>query len=619
MKNLTVVCDQLGKEALAACLEYEQFDVSGDFCFPWEEEVRKICMRTCANCTEAARTLRSQCRFQLQVLTNGPLMTKYCSQTYDSMELHRCPALTMVTEEQCQSEEAKECMLECGNFGECMCRDRKGTATGPVCAGSTRVLEFPENPGYIYTCDKTPWKCMHHKATKCGKYKYCPPDYCIIKRVQCIPQEDCLMFDVCDPGSGLCYFKYRPNGYGCDDGLFYTLNDSCDDGLCRGITDNCVRYGVNCTPYSPCITNGYCHSFSGRCTFDRLPDGTLCDDGRPFTLEDRCQGGSCIGKPVDLCVERGIVCEVPNSCYDPGICDKTTGVCSDAVAARDSRPCDDRDPATEDDRCIDGVCLGRLAVAEQFQTLGTGECTDREGLRMSRYSGDVGDEPECLRVCEEDPQCAAYSFAFPLCSIYGTVRTREPVSSRQWSFQEGSTNPKAIAVELAALTATGQRESICRRKGRRSDALVDFGAGSEFRNEDFFEPWKVGLFCGLAVLIFFSWPMARALGRCCSREESTTRVSSAFLDPTIEAQRAQLDGDFDAQWDQLRATAADAEGDTVLTEPATLYPPSPGDHPTLQPSQLDEPGLFNAPTAPGEVPAPEPSGAGALPSDRRAS
>lgn len=37
-----------------------------------------------------------------------------------------------------------------------------------------------------------------------------------------------------------CFYNNVPNGYDCDDGVFYTLNDSCQDGVCLGIADYCL-------------------------------------------------------------------------------------------------------------------------------------------------------------------------------------------------------------------------------------------------------------------------------------------------------------------------------------------------------------------------------------------
>merc|ERR1712176_181130 len=116
--------------------------------------------------------------------------------------------------------------------------------------------------------------------------------------------------------------------------------------------------------------------------YDQIPDGTVCDDGRFYTVEDRCVGGLCTGKSVNLCIERDIVCTVPNECYDPGYCDPNTGACTEAIPAAGPRPCNDGDPASYNDSCVDGVCLGWIpGLNTEFVTLGEGEYTVEKPIR----------------------------------------------------------------------------------------------------------------------------------------------------------------------------------------------------------------------------------------------
>lgn len=89
---------------------------------------------------------------------------------------------------------------------------------------------------------------------------------------------------------------------------------------------------------------------------------------------------------------------------------------------------------------------------------------------MARYYGDVKDDRACEAVCEEDVQCLAYSYGFPRCSIFGTVRTEAPVRSvaspmTQWAFQEGS-DPPAIIVDAVAPLGPEQLGEVCRVKSR---------------------------------------------------------------------------------------------------------------------------------------------------------
>jgi hypothetical protein len=68
------------------------------------------------------------------------------------------------------------------------------------------------------------------------------------------------------------------------------------------------------------------------------PNGSICDDGNPCTAGDTCQGGVCTSGPP-------VVCAPLDACHTAGVCNATTGVCSNPVIS-----CDDHNPCTSD-RC----------------------------------------------------------------------------------------------------------------------------------------------------------------------------------------------------------------------------------------------------------------------------
>jgi len=71
-----------------------------------------------------------------------------------------------------------------------------------------------------------------------------------------------------------------------------------------------------------------------------------CDDGNPCTHDDTCTDGVCVGTPN--------VCTPSDACHFAGICDPTTGDCSNP-AKPDDTPCEDGNACTQNDTCIDGV------------------------------------------------------------------------------------------------------------------------------------------------------------------------------------------------------------------------------------------------------------------------
>merc|ERR1719310_509316 len=109
------------------------------------------------------------------------------------------------------------------------------------------------------------------------------------------------------------------------------------------------------------------------------PDGYPCDDQRVYTVEDTCQQGYCQGRDLDLCAETLVDCskQLPNECHAPGICNPRTGICALPLPLSNCT-CDDGDPTTVNDTCIDGLCIGYFGSKEEtkFLTIGDGECVD---------------------------------------------------------------------------------------------------------------------------------------------------------------------------------------------------------------------------------------------------
>jgi hypothetical protein len=75
---------------------------------------------------------------------------------------------------------------------------------------------------------------------------------------------------------------------------------SCDDGdacngveTCNGSTGCVAGTPVTCTALDQCHLAGTCHA--GVCNNPAKPDGTVCDDNDPATVNDTCQSGVCGG------------------------------------------------------------------------------------------------------------------------------------------------------------------------------------------------------------------------------------------------------------------------------------------------------------------------------------
>lgn len=151
----------------------------------------------------------------------------------------------------------------------------------------------------------------------------------------------------------------------CDDGNTCTINDSCRNGVCSGIPSPAV---LPCDDGNACTVNDSCRNGVCSGTFVTCPDTdgnpctsaacnpltgcyiinntNSCDDGNPCTINDRCVNGICAGTPKN--------CNDGNPCTTD-YCDPVTGNC---MFVYNTASCNDGNPCTVNDHCLNGVCVG---------------------------------------------------------------------------------------------------------------------------------------------------------------------------------------------------------------------------------------------------------------------
>ena len=83
-------------------------------------------------------------------------------------------------------------------------------------------------------------------------------------------------------------------------------------------------------------------------------DGDECEDGNPCTVADLCVQGICLGTPVE--------CDDDNPCTDD-TCNEAGGCHFEPNFAG----CDDGDPCSVGDSCLDGVCSGFSTACDCLQ------------------------------------------------------------------------------------------------------------------------------------------------------------------------------------------------------------------------------------------------------------
>ena len=156
----------------------------------------------------------------------------------------------------------------------------------------------------------------------------------------------------CDDGDSCTIDSCEPDtANGC---VYVAREGSCDDGDFCTLEDTCVDgvcsgTPVDCSPYATDCTEAVCDGLDGSCIAIARDDGTSCDDEDPCTVDDACLDGLCESSPMD--------CSALDSPCSAGLCDASTGECI-AILFNEGGACDDDDPCTLNDSCQQGVCVG---------------------------------------------------------------------------------------------------------------------------------------------------------------------------------------------------------------------------------------------------------------------
>ena len=182
----------------------------------------------------------------------------------------------------------------------------------------------------------------------------------------CDDKDPCTINDECRE-NGYCRGTFVP---ACEDNLYCT-DDSCTSadhcthslkpGFCL-INGRCFKEGES-PEDNPCVT---CQTALATDTF--LPDDTKpCDDKNLCTKDDKCRGGVCIGTPV--------ICEDGNPCTK-GACDPATGQCTFKPV---EGTCSDGDLCTQNDKCVQGRCVGTPVSCDDGNPCTTDSCDSTVG------------------------------------------------------------------------------------------------------------------------------------------------------------------------------------------------------------------------------------------------
>ena len=253
---------------------------------------------------------------------------------------------------------------------------------------------------------------------------------CVVGAGQCSAAGSCL--------DGVCMVDSMP----CDDGIECTLDICNDEGQCHNLTDSgfcsdgkfCNGEEL-CTPEADCTTGSPPELDDGKpCTLDlcdevldevlHLPVEGPCDDQDLCTVGHFCLDGDCHpGIQLDCnddnpCTLDG--CDPTSGCVNAnkeGPCKNiepcmTAGVCVDGLCTGEPLDCDDGNDCTEDS-CVTDFGCSHIAIG--FKPCDDGEPCSVDDKCVESVCTPGGYHPDCLSMCG-DGKCA-YPDSATLCPV----------------------------------------------------------------------------------------------------------------------------------------------------------------------------------------------------------
>jgi cysteine-rich repeat protein len=200
----------------------------------------------------------------------------------------------------------------------------------------------------------------------------------------------------------------QPEGAVCDDGDPCTLDDQCSSGQCVGGTND------TCESDDVCMV-GTCVAGEG-CKFEAAPNDTSCSMACFETAS--CQEGSCVVDP-DTKVSCPAVAK-EDGCVESLECDPNTGECSLEIPKPEGTTCDSDDDLCSPEACsADGICEAagddNDCSAEKAESVcETWVCDAKDGVcKSTGFVGEISCDDD--NACTSNDTCKVDDFNIATC------------------------------------------------------------------------------------------------------------------------------------------------------------------------------------------------------------
>jgi hypothetical protein len=294
-----------------------------------------------------------------------------CPATTDSCH---APGTCVTTTGVCSAQTPVANGTTCPGSNECeqmyACQAGVCTGTDPVTCTATDSCHVPGSclPGNgmctAQTNEPNGTSCSVATPNLCDTYS-CVSGTCTgTSAVTCVASDGCHTVGACNPATGICTNPNAPDGMACV-GSNLCMSYACMSGVCTA-----TGSAGTCTPPDQCHTAA-CSIATGMCVNTPL-NGTPCNDGNACTQTDTCVAGVCTGS-------NPVTCTASDQCHVPGVCNQTTGTCSNPTVGNGTS-CSDGNACTQGDSCQGGTCMPGTAVtcmAGSCQVAGT--CSPASG------------------------------------------------------------------------------------------------------------------------------------------------------------------------------------------------------------------------------------------------